>query len=90
MPLGLTGRDIPSFFILDIKVVRFSPSRTAAPPGPPTTHPAACKVCNISARWESVNVLRVELIGSVSLFDMDSGFGSSPLFDWITARSIKF
>jgi len=31
-----TGREIPSFFILAIKVVRFSPNRAAAPLDPPT------------------------------------------------------
>ena len=37
-----TGREIPSFFILAIRVVRFSPSRRRRHWGPPTIHPAAC------------------------------------------------
>jgi len=41
---------------LAIKVVRFSPNRAAAPLGPPTIHPAACKARKIRALVErSVN-----------------------------------
>ena len=52
--ISWTGREIPSFFILEIKVVRFRPSRAAAPFGPPIIQPAACSACRIHARWESL------------------------------------
>jgi hypothetical protein len=48
-----TGREIPSFFIMAIKVVRFSPSRSAAPPDPPITQPASRNACKIRRRAES-------------------------------------
>src|SRR5262249_52834148 len=38
---GYAGRTMPSFFILDCKVVRFMSSRTAAPFGPPSTQPVS-------------------------------------------------
>src|SRR5260370_5171147 len=100
--LRRTGREIPSFFILAIKVVRFSPSRSAAPPNPPITQPASRNACKISARVESLNVPceGVTVSGFLSdagrglvtafLSDVGSGFGSTPLFDRMTARSIKF
>jgi len=50
------GREILSFFILETNVVLFNPSRSAAPPGPPTTQSAACNVCSIKARWKFQNV----------------------------------
>src|SRR5216683_239097 len=97
-----TGRETPSFFILAIKVVRFSPSRAAAPPDPPITQPASRNACKIRARVESLNVPGEEVTvsgflsdtgrGFVTAFlsDVGSGFGSTPLFDRMTARSIKF
>src|SRR5690242_18842273 len=48
-----TGRDIPSFFILEIKVVRFSPRRAAAPRSPPTIQPDASNARRITARCDS-------------------------------------
>jgi hypothetical protein len=51
--LRRTGREIPSFFILAINVVRFSPSRAAAPPDPPITQPASRNACKIRRRVES-------------------------------------
>src|SRR5260370_11321038 len=96
-----TGREIPSFFILAINVVRFSPSRAAAPSGPPIIHPAACKACAIRARVEPSNVPceGVTVTGFLSdtergliatfLSDFGRGFGSTPLFDRITARSVQ-
>jgi hypothetical protein len=48
-----TGREIPSFFILAIKVVRFRLSRAPAPPGPPITQPASRNACKIRRRVES-------------------------------------
>ena len=53
VPSLRTGREIPSFFILAIKVVRFSPSRAAAPPDPPITQPASRNACKIRRRVES-------------------------------------
>jgi len=72
------------------KVVRFSPSRTAAPWGPPTTQRVARNACKIKARWESKYVLGAG--GTVTGFVSDSGkgFPSTPSSDRITARSIKF
>ena len=50
------GRYIPSLFILETNVVRLSPSRAAAPRGPPIIPPAARNACKIKARCESMNV----------------------------------
>src|SRR5258708_34375755 len=88
--LRRTGREIPSFFILATKVVRFSPSRAAAPPDPPITQPASRNACKIRARVESLNVPREGVTVSGFLSDVGSGFGRTPLFDRMTARSIKF
>lgn len=41
------GREIPSFFILEINVVRFIPSRAAVPAAPPITHLVSCKARRI-------------------------------------------
>src|SRR5260370_9124548 len=88
-----TGREIPSFFILAIKVVRFSPNRAAAPLGPPIIHRAACKARKIRARVEPSNVpcegvtvprfLSDAETGLVAAFfsDFGSGFESVPVFD---------
>src|ERR1700730_9990136 len=57
--LGRPGREIPSFCILWISVVRFKPSLAAAPFGPPITQPTPCSVCRISARSESFRVVAV-------------------------------
>ena len=90
MSFWRTGREIPSLFILAIKVVRFSPNRAAAPTGPPTIQPAACNVCNIKACSVSLSVdcVGVTITGFSS--DVGKGFGSTPLSERITARSIKF
>jgi hypothetical protein len=56
------GREIPSIFILATNVVRLSPSNSAAPPGPPTSHPVACNVSRIKARAQSLNVVKDSLI----------------------------
>ena len=37
------GRNMPSFFILEINVVRFIPRRTAVPEAPPITHLVSCR-----------------------------------------------
>jgi|SRR6185295_7429841 len=99
--LRRTGREIPSFFILAINVVRLSPKRAAAPHGPPIVHPAAWRLCKIRARVESSKVsceraaatgLLPDIEGLMAAFTSDFGsvFGRTPLFDRITARSIKF
>ena len=84
-----TGREIPNFLILAIRVVRFSPRRVAAPLGPPTTQPVAFNACKINARVESVNVCSEGFLTATG-FLSGKGLGSTPLFDRITARSIRF
>jgi hypothetical protein len=99
-----TGLEIPSFFILVMRLVRLRPSRAAAPRGPPTTQPVARKACRIRSRWESQNVpgvgvgatragvsatgAGVSATGRAS--GLRKGFGSTPLSARITARSIRF
>lgn len=56
MSVCRSGRAIPSFFILAIKVVRFNPSLAAAPVAPPMIHPAVSSVSKIKARSESFRV----------------------------------
>src|SRR3981189_3606173 len=51
------GRKIPSFCILWISVVRFTPSLAAAPAAPPITQPTASNVRRISSRSASLNVV---------------------------------
>jgi len=41
--LTLDGRSMPSRAILDCRVVRFTPSRTAAPDGPPMNQLASSR-----------------------------------------------
>jgi hypothetical protein len=91
MSFRCTGREIPSFFILAIKVVRFSPSRAAAPLGPPIAQLTDCSVRRIRARWESLNKpwdVGISVTGLLS--EIGKKFGSTPSFDRITARSIRF
>src|SRR6516164_11204706 len=95
------GLDIPNFFIFAINVVRFSPSRAAAPRDPPTIQPDACNVFRIKARWESRSVpsctegktTESTVITSFALIRLESqggkGFGSTPFLERITARSIS-
>jgi hypothetical protein len=80
------GRKIPSLFILESNVVRFSPSLAAAPCGPPIIPLASRNVCKIRAASQSRNVPR-EAIGRIVC---GRGFGSTPLSDWMTARSVRF
>src|SRR5215469_17652292 len=95
------GLDIPNFFIFAINVVRFSPSREAAPRGPPTIQPDACNVFRIKARWESRSVhsctegkTTESTATAFALIRLESrggkGFASTPLSDWITALSTRF
>jgi len=82
------GRRIPSFCILLISVVRLKPSLAAAPAAPPTTQPTASNVRRISSRSASLNV-----VGGPKLACLDvarKGFRSTPSFERITARSIRF
>jgi hypothetical protein len=55
------GREIPSFFILEMRLVLGNPSRTAAPSGPPITQPVSSNVFKITDRMESLNVPDVQL-----------------------------
>jgi hypothetical protein len=75
---------------LETNVVRFSPSFAAAPSDPPIIPPAFRNVCKIRAASRSRNVPR-EAIGRI-VFASDIGreFGSAPLSDWMTARSVRF
>src|SRR5262249_21589059 len=90
------GREIPSFFILEIRLVLGNPSRTAAPSRPPIVQPVSSNVLKIKDRVQSLYVPDLELsvvgvgldsgVGSNS----GSGLGSTPSFDRMTARSIRF
>jgi len=98
------GRSIPSLFNRCISVVRFKPSFTAAPFGPPTFQPLACSAWSMSARSESRSVIGAprsgaEATGSIGMIegegiagtaDVRSGFGSTPSFARTTARSTRF
>src|SRR5262245_43335725 len=87
---------MPSFFILEIRVVLGNPSRAAAPSGPPIIQLVSSNVCKIKDRVRSLNVPDPDsrTVG----FGLDAGFGfnggnglgSTPSFDRMTARSIKF
>ena len=90
------GREIPSFFILEIRLVRGNPSRAAAPSGPPIIQAVSSSARKIKARVQSLNVLHRELrvVGfrfnpSVES-DSGNGLGSTPSFARMTARSIRF
>jgi len=50
------GLEIPSFFILEMRLVLGNPSRAAAPSGPPITQPVSSNVSKIMDRMESLNV----------------------------------
>jgi hypothetical protein len=57
----LLGREIPSFFILEMRLVLGNPSRAAAPSGPPISQPVSSRVRKIRVRTESLNVPDVKL-----------------------------
>ena len=95
------GRSIPSFFIRNINVVRFKPSCTAAPFGPPILQPVASSVWSMSARSESRSVfgaagsVSLDIVvgggeGAVGATGLGSGFGSTPSWARMTARSTRF
>src|SRR5215470_10274293 len=50
------GREIPSFFILEIRLVLGNPSRAEAPSGPPISQPVSSNVRKIRDRRESLNI----------------------------------
>ena len=52
----LLGREIPSFFILEMRLVLGNPSRAAAPSWPPITQAVFSNVCKIRDRVQSLNV----------------------------------
>src|SRR5580698_3272882 len=95
--IPLFGREIPSFFILETRLVLGSPSRTAAPSGPPITQPVSSKVREIRDRAQSLRVPDRELgvvafCGRTGVSGNTEGSGSvsTALFDRMTARSIRF
>src|SRR5215471_3228038 len=90
------GREMPSLFILEIRVVLGIPSRVAAPSGPPIIQPVSSNVRKISDRVQSLNVPDLELRvvgfalnGGVGL-NSGSGLESTSSCDRMTARSIRF
>ena len=73
------------------RVVRFIPSRAAAPPGPPMTQLDARIACRTRARSASSAVLSFEFeLGRDDSFSSVNGGRSTLPGDRITARSIKF
>src|SRR5262250_3375996 len=95
--LLIFGREIPSFFILEMRLVLGNPSLAAAPSGPPIIQPVSSNVRKISDRVESLNVHTVGLGGigfkgelGVRANTGGIGLGSTPSFDRMTARSIRF
>jgi hypothetical protein len=57
----LLGREMPSFLILEIRLVLGNPSRVAAPSGPPITQPVARNVSKIIDRVQSLNAPGAEV-----------------------------
>src|SRR5499425_3686357 len=94
--LLIFGREIPSFFILEMRLVLGNPSRAAAPSGPPIIQSVSSNVCKIKDRVQSLNVPRLESQVLSFWFDSGdwsisgSGLGSTPSLDRMTARSIRF
>lgn len=90
------GREIPSLFILEIRVVLGSPNRTAAPSGPPIIQPVSSNDRKIKDLVQSLNVPDPELrvfagvLNRGVVSNRGSGLGSTSLFDRMTARSIRF
>ena len=92
------GREIPSFFILVMRLVLGNPSLAAAPSDPPPiTQPVSSNVRKIRDRVQSLKVADVGLwaiafwAGTVvRANDGRSGLRSTPSFDRMTARSIRF
>ena len=68
------GLEMPSFFIFEVKVVRFSPSLAAAPSGPPMTQPVARSTCRMRTRWQSTNILPARVSDAGCLAAMARGF----------------
>src|SRR6516225_4612625 len=81
-----------------MRLVLGSPSLAAAPSGPPMTQRVSSNVRKISDRVESLNVATVGLGGSVGFRGTAGvranvggiGLVSTPSFDRMTARSIRF
>ena len=59
------GREIPSFFILERRLVLGNPSRVAAPSGPPISQPVSSNVRKIIDRMESLSVPDVQLRSAI-------------------------
>ena len=94
------GRSIPSLFSRYMSVVRFRPSLSAAPFGPPILQPVACSVQSISARSDSrivicsggsgfLDVCSIEG-GGMGSADAGSGFKRTPSCARIMARATRF
>src|SRR5262245_33421011 len=85
------GRTMPSFAILQYKVVRFRPKRAAAPWGPATTQLVACNASRICARIASSSVADCDTTGAAlrvpGLLAGTCGH-RTPWADRITARSM--
>jgi len=95
------GRSIPSLFSRYISVVRFRPSLSAAPFGPPILQPVACSVQSISARSDSrivicsggsgfLDISPIEGGEGMGSADAGSGFKSTPSCARIMARATRF
>src|ERR1700681_3748841 len=82
--LGRPGREIPSFCILWISVVRFKPSLAAAPFGPPITQPTPSSVRRISACSESLKVVAAGEMTTAGVPAVGKGLGSTPSLERIT------
>src|SRR5262249_44296454 len=67
------GREMPSFFIFEVKVVRFSRGLAAAPLGPPITQAVARSAFKIRVRCELINMPSAH--GTVAWFLADAAGG---------------
>ncbi len=82
---------MPSFFILEWRVVRFIASLAAAPAGPLRVHFESRRTCRMCSRSASSRVLPTELCeGVAGGFNSDNGSIRLDLTERITARSMKF
>src|SRR5262245_36125191 len=82
-------RLMPSFFMREIRVVRLSPRRTAAPFGPPTRPSVSRSVRTICSRSDEADTTD-PFIAEVPSLNSDAGTFSALPRVRITARSMKF
>src|SRR5215475_14658938 len=84
------GLEIPSFFILEIRVVLGNPNRIAAPSGPPIIHAASSNARKIRDLVQSLKVDDLELMSAGFVFNggveskRGRGLGSTSSFDRMT------